>query len=120
MNHKELMIGNHVLIDNTTSAVVEQIKYKYCSVRYLLDGNERVSQVEHERLFPVPLTEEWLMRAGFVKRRRNLYKKGIVSILFITDDLGVTQFRASIEQGIYGYTTIKIEYVHQLQNLFFA
>lgn len=83
-------------------------------------GHDAEQKVPCDNVQRITITEEWLKRAGFIRRNRNLHKKGLLSILFITDVSGITHIRASIYQGIYGYNSINVEYVHQLQNLYFA
>jgi hypothetical protein len=58
-----------------------------------------------DELKPIPLTEEWLLKFGF--EQMDLHRFNLeISIL-------------STDRGMYFQTTI-INYVHQLQNLYFA
>jgi hypothetical protein len=63
---------------------------------------------------PVPLTEEWLLKCGYVftniYQGFNQYRNGSVLELSITPN-GFELF--------FNYKWIKIKYVHQLQNLYF-
>jgi hypothetical protein len=68
---------------------------------------------------PIPITEEWLLKFGFVDNIDSYYKRHTES---------ETNFDWDIETGLYiiddNGLVLKdishIEYVHQLQNLFFA
>jgi hypothetical protein len=64
---------------------------------------------------PIPLTEEWLLKLGFI--RKNGYgfiKKDLFGNLFYSVE--------TKEHFMFQYheLRIKIDYVHQLQNLYFA
>jgi hypothetical protein len=64
---------------------------------------------------PIPLTEEWLMKLGFIKKNGyGFIKKDLFGNLFYSVE--------TKEHFIFQYheLRIKIEYVHQLQNLYFA
>ena len=54
---------------------------------------------------PIPLTEEWLLKFGFEQMDLHRFNHEI-SIL-------------NTDRGMY-FQTIRIDYVHQLQNLYFA
>jgi len=120
INFKELRLDNYICINNNlhpcrvkeitmSSVVVESIKENY-------------SEPTINSMNPIPLTEEWLIKFGFGYAR-------------ITDRL----YTIKKTDGFYGFyinketmsyctfdyegtidDIIKIEYVHQLQNLYFA
>ena len=64
---------------------------------------------------PIPLTEEWLVKAGFEKtKHNNIYDKGDYS--FRLDRLNLWDY-----SGDEGYLiAINIQHVHSIQNLYFA
>lgn len=65
---------------------------------------------------PIPLTEEWLLKFGFEKINNEywyMYYAFCINEYFDVFGIKVTKSW----QNIYG---IKIRYVHQLQNLYFA
>jgi hypothetical protein len=80
-------------------------------------------------LFPIPLTEEWLLKFGFKKNESKWFQ-----INYFTDcsesaeEMGIVFNIVSNRCGFYdvenedGYamTAKRIYYVHQLQNLYFA
>jgi len=69
---------------------------------------------------PIPLTEEWLLKAGFEKSFKNDYwysirigdKRLLISIL---GNIEIEKW----DRTMIGFLSI-CEYVHQLQNLYFA
>ena len=77
---------------------------------------------------PIPLTEEWLLKFGFIlekdlvwlredEKEYQVYRKNIS----IIDIKGSYYLWIGIEEDDwYSFEWTKIEYVHQLQNLFFA
>ena len=63
------------------------------------------------KVYPIPLTEQWLLDFGFVSHKQNYYKKDY--------------FRIMIYEGIFFLEDwhdecLEIEHVHRLQNLYFA
>jgi hypothetical protein len=61
---------------------------------------------------PIPLTEEWLLKFGFSKKVDYLLQKRGFSICF--------EKHGDIFECFLESIGIEIEYVHQLQNLYFA
>ena len=64
----------------------------------------------------IPLTEEWLLKFGFDENLELVIRESL-SIEFNED------MQASLWAGLYiagEADSLKIEYVHQLQNLYFA
>lgn len=70
----------------------------------------RVFERFPERFTPIPLTEEWLVKLGFER------------IESITQKDGLTiRGRKNFEVYVHDYNKdLRIEWVHQLQNLYFA
>ena len=99
MKANELRLGNLVIDGHD----VEVVNYRMIE---MLVKN----QAEFD---PIPLTEEWLLKFGFMKIDGSFFK---LSFLFyglkIKDAIGF-QFRK-------GEFSIQLKYVHQLQNLYFA
>jgi hypothetical protein len=58
---------------------------------------------------PIPLTEEWLLKFGFE-----------ITDNFQTKDRFQTHKQDGIIWFEYGYIVVELNYVHQLQNLYFA
>jgi len=69
-------------------------------------------------LFPIPLTEEWLVKFGFVYDADSLtfdyeYNHFVFYLERDFKDIETFSFDSS-------FTETKVKYVHQLQNLYFA
>jgi len=65
---------------------------------------------------PIPLTEEWLKKFGFVQRDNYYWHNwGTNGVEFIFKDLHYKGFEIQLGKAKYKY----IEYVHQLQNLYY-
>jgi hypothetical protein len=110
MKVSELRIGNYVYFHGD----VEEINIDHFNIFNILkDGI----------LLPIPLTEEWLLRFGFEKINSELTNIAPLN-LRCTFNLPNTPF--SFCQGKLILTTgtgdfcVNTEYVHQLQNLYFA
>lgn len=110
MKANELRIGNLVMYDNYNVSVIHGLtdsEYGYgVSIHY---GNCCVGCVE-DLIYPIPLTEEWLLKLGFEKINSTWCSIG-------------NQFRINIDLNIefhLNWLGIKVQYVHQLQNLYFA
>lgn len=114
MESKELRIGNFVStsIDGTAIYLVEEIK-----MHVLFLSNQRlitdIGEVQYHNIHPIPLTEEWLLKFGFVKvRDYPVFRLNGLQIEF-------NGFDSEWGAGLLDKKTI-IKYVHQLQNLYFA
>lgn len=70
---------------------------------------------------PIPLTEEWLLKWGFVNTKSGYEfimhsKRARLSVILRPDGIGMVGI-----SGPFGlYDSIHYKYVHQLQNLYFA
>ena len=75
------------------------------------------SLITKENVFkPIPLTEEWLLRVGFEKDGVRLGCKE-----YKTNDLNVYKMIGDYPHFAHGVIDdIRLKYVHQLQNLYFA
>lgn len=73
-----------------------------------------------EKLYGIPLTEEWLLNFGFDEVYSSWYRiRYDHTCNFIGFDISKTDDK-SMEGLRYYENYVKIKYVHQLQNLFFA
>lgn len=76
-----------------------------------------------QQLFPIPLTEEWLLKFGFEDVTGVYYTLHIspdFKLLLIPADGFYPQLNKADENGWQSVSLNKIEFVHQLQNLYFA
>ena len=69
---------------------------------------------------PIPLTEEWLVKMGFIKEL-NAHK---THTLYIKEPLSLNQKEGYYSVALHYITVypllVELRYVHELQNLFFA
>jgi len=112
MKANELRFGN--LIRHTHCEILTSIlKGKIIEVNFSNDP-EYVCNVRPELYEPIPLTEEWLLKFGFIDTG-SYYLKGAFSIAKMPWTNG--------KIGLYAYAmdySMELKYVHQLQNLYFA
>jgi hypothetical protein len=99
MKTKELRIGNYLLHDG------------YFIKSYGLDGFLNIIK-NIDNYEPIPLTEEWLLKFGFEQVGFNYYLNGF-KIFFDSD----SYFYELRDEGMMDK---HLEYLHQLQNLYFA
>jgi hypothetical protein len=121
MKTSELRIGNLVDLGNRF-AKINEIYHKACTV---LDIEETQDTIEdYERTKPIPLNQEWLRNLGFniggydllFWEHPNLPNIDFAGINWADEEFPEYQFlNVSINGAI-----IQIDYVHQLQNLYFA
>lgn len=101
----ELRIGNLVIDSKNYRITILSISKKGMCSGYFPELNDYGTE-EIKLLKPIPLTEEWLVKFGFEKA---LDHEG-----FIKNGLSFFEGFLSNEQKH------KLQYVHQLQNLYFA
>lgn len=101
MKATELRIGNWIQDEENTHYQVE------------VEDIENLNYYEkyQETMFPIPLTEEWLVKFGFEYSDLN-GDSGLWKI-------PPFQIYGKCNQFIYDYR-LDVNYVHQLQNLYFA
>ena len=106
MEAKELRIGNYGKeITHSTNRVVRVKKHHF----------EDIVRGEID-LFPIPLTEKWLVKFGFVGTQENVFWLG--EFFKYTDNtLIIFGEDSQIDRQCYH---AKCEFVHQIQNLYFA
>jgi len=120
MKANELRIGNLVTDRGGKTLRVNYFdRYKVNQVMYI--GDNEVHPLTEEFCFckPIPLTEEWLLKFGFEKdlnTKSNYFKRINEDYLTIYKE-GLWSIGIPYENG---GTDMKINHVHQLQNLYFA
>ena len=105
MKITELRVGNWV-------------KRDYQPDGFQVDVNSFIVCARDPEMYqPIPLTEEWLLKFGFEKDGNKIYRNG----RFFIENLFRNRmtFRITINNAESAHTN-SIEYVHQLQNLYFA
>ena len=110
MEAKELRIGNYYIdIDDKLTELSGYELYQMT----IKENTEILGETEFR---PIPLTEEWLLKFGFVFDSYGEYCKGAYSLDNEYTDKGVYNFVIHKETCL----DIEIKYLHQLQNLYFA
>jgi hypothetical protein len=112
----ELRIGNlfttHI---NLRGSWAE--KQRFDGEIYRCNRHTFMSDTETEKIFkPIPLSEEWLIRFGFLLEDLNWYKNDSDDSFYISFE---SDYGFYVGATTYGYLKA-ILYVHQLQNLYFA
>ena len=98
MKPNELRIGNYV---NDSIGLIT----------IGLNGNIKFADAYH----PIPLTEEWLLKFGFVGNYKTYY-----SNINLICELHFDEFNNQFDCVLDRYSITTIQYVHELQNLYFA
>lgn len=110
MKIKELRIGNYVLAGEydfpmcVTGIFEDKVYLNF-------DGNNDDDLICKEiEIMPIRLTDETLLKFGFVKG----------DIYHFIDDFYIDNWNPEQSHYTYNAETVKIKYLHQLQNLYFS
>ena len=107
MKANELRIGNYVY---DTLGKVNKIDLE--AITYIV-------KEPHNQVKPIPLTEEWLLKFGFVKSKvSSQFDKEKLTIQ-IANELEYHK-KGRVYFNSWAILEESIKYVHQLQNLYFA
>jgi hypothetical protein len=108
MKANDLRIGNLVYVsDNETNIIFKEITpINIHNLMHLTGWDKSPIDIEFE---PIQLTEEWLLKFGFEKN-------GTIAILYTLNNVDVWELNG----GFANILDLPIQYVHQLQNLYFA
>lgn len=131
MKANELMIGNWVLTENGEMQII--VISENCDViKHHADGGYTTGHVPVKDLQPIKLTEDWLVKFGFVKNNRH-YTKDMYDDKFMAVYFPIEQYKdgsdyevqlygemhSQISVDVFNVRNTAIKYVHQLQNLYF-
>jgi hypothetical protein len=111
MKSTELRIGN--LVRNNLSGEI----LKPCDILCDVINTDKIEGLNYGFIEPIPLTEEWLLKFGF--KWKGLIAKGRYLTLFTPCGKAIVYKESHF---IFTGVTIEVQtnYVHQLQNLYFA
>ena len=122
INHTELRCGNKVHIsgkeypNERLVATVGEIHYfgstLECDFGEGEGEGEEDCDIDHEDLIPIPLSEEWLIRAGFEKYSDKEF------YIYTSKENEVRFYKSDSDWNL-AYFITETRYVHQLQNLYF-
>lgn len=121
MKANELRIGNFIYkeseyeFENGINQIISVLEFECVSTRPL-NCNVKHHNVNISNLKPIPLTEEWLLKFGFEKTP--WYFNSYRLVIGNNDYAILIDLDGDCEVG--DIITCKIQYVHQLQNLYFA
>jgi hypothetical protein len=134
METNQLRIGNLVKFNDKISEVIE-VRKNLIRAEYLMDDGLLLHRplVEIDRINPIPLNEEWLIKFGFEKIEYSDERHGFGTeynlkidddiFLNYSDDFSLAIYRnekaMEDEVGILPEWEA-VKYVHSLQNLIFA
>lgn len=104
MEANELRIGNYVMWQNTLIHIETHNLF-----------NRTLQKINEDRCNPVPLTEEWLLKFGFISDEITFELNG-----FMLGQYKDNHFYYLPTNQINLRHKNQIKYVHQLQNLYFA
>ena len=127
MNANELRLGNYLLCERDNALlVVAAIFDESSTIITKVVDRSKFPLAEGWNAGPIQLTEEWLKKLGFKKDKyeKNVWGKNDFDIVFgrgYNETGPHWHYAIDFEKGT-GYTPLwrAIDYVHQLQNLFFA
>ena len=114
MDARELRIGNYIQYFGNV-AQVEGIVNESNGFGLQLNGGDFAS-INSQSLEPIPLTEEWLVKFGFKYKGNGLYTYGFKNMFKVNcHEFGIDFYYGNT----YPYY-VKPNFVHGLQNLYFA
>jgi hypothetical protein len=117
MNCKELRIGNYVCVTEKHPLKVKIINDEDAIMSTVSDNSPYITAASLLAFKPIPLTEEWLLKFGFDRvneKEGNPFKKDFITIDYFSFRKGWCIFPGE------NISFNPINYVHQLQNLYFA
>lgn len=112
------MKASDLRIGNLTRDKINKTSYEINvrSLLYLIECEELEKEISIE---PIPLTEEWLFKFGFLKNEDDEFIKGLVCL----ENRFTDEFSKDIDPRDFGVWVsdryiMEIRSVHQLQNLY--
>lgn len=109
----ELRIGNYICVNNNGHPCrVTELTTMSCTVESIKENNK---EPYVKTMNSIPLTEEFLLKFGFEKKEGS-YNRFYYSIDGMDIRIDGDEFETEIGECLYK----TIDYVHQLQNLYFA
>ena len=121
LKNNELRIGNLVKWYDVSKVLeLHSEKNKFDNV--YIECEESFEWTEYNKLEPIPLTEEWLLKFGFsVINESSAGKRyGYVINGVFNSGLTFTFWKTTKEVGKFFRGDLELKSVHQLQNLYFA
>jgi hypothetical protein len=129
LNTQELRLGNYVNVPREDQSPFridgfEFLTKDFCKVEMVFNPNFHPLTWELKDLQPIPLTPDILVKAAaLVNKVSFTYRIDLPGIQMLFLDLagvGTTSYYVNIFQQGVSITLGKVQYLHQVQNLFFA
>lgn len=124
MNINELMIGNYVKCVGCKDNIFQVISL-FDGDLVTIQNSDDTFDCMLDRVKPIPITIEWLVKNGFEKRHEEL-----LDYYYYTKEIEECPFRITIREisggyfkcyldnnALQSYGYADIQYIHQLQNL---
>ena len=115
MKANELRIGNWVEYNGYIYQIAELRSKLIQEDSVYLVSKEREAWTEYDKLKPIPLTEEWLFKFGFIQIHENNFQDFECEIM-----VDLFNEKIHIISAMPWKQLNHIKYVHQLHNLYFA
>jgi len=113
MKANELRIGNYTVFSTPKLPInIRELKHAVSAIDIVNYENGKIM------LNPIPLTEEWLVKFGFQTDLITWWNDKLKELHISIGHYAVDRFYLCTSIGL--VHSIQIEYVHQLQNLFYA
>lgn len=113
MTALELRLGNYAQ-DKKTGQLLIVVDLSGKEVGYMPTSN--MALPDGWQAEPIPITEDWLVKFRFVKNSRNEYKHPDAPVYFVVHPGNPAKLVCFVHNCSHGH----IEFLHQLQNLFFV
>lgn len=117
MKANELRLGNY-LQDSITKTTLEVIQLNNTGIYTYVIDRSKYPLKEGWKLEPIPLTEEWLLKFGLQKRYGSSLFGFTANGYTIEIDLNKKEVHFNFDE--YTGFAVNFNYVHHLQNLYFA
>ena len=116
MESKQLRIGNYIMQSGNVTMVE--------SLSRSIDDWDRTNHKRTMDCEPILLTEEWLLKFGFVHQYKNKIGQDFFECIIDAEFklyVNLNRMNISLSKKYVGNVySKKLQYVHQLQNLYFA
>jgi len=117
MKAKELRLGNLIYVKY--DGINPQTKIRKVSLATISEVTRDGNDISYK---PIPLTEEWLVKFGFYGKYKSVNTQWSLGGFSIQQESNVDEEHNTIptEQRFHYNWDFVVEYVHSLQNLYFA
>lgn len=111
----DIMIGNYVMFENTTHIVTE-ISETLVATRWIKGNDKYIHELSDLR--PIPLTEDILLKCGFIENYRSEYTVILEHSEHCSFEWKMKKAECRFCIWYKNMSIPNVIYLHQLQNLF--